>query len=131
MGEGALFKCNECGFEAELNLSQPDYGRNGAVEQFYCLPKNDIASIFLGLAGLNNVPKYFVCDNCAYNDDDEDYEEVDQKIWYETHVECRMENLQPLIIIDNEGSDDVTYQCPCKNCNGIMSNTHTMHCTWD
>lgn len=129
MGQSGLFRCDRCGYEAELNLSQPDSGMMGDVKQFFCPAKKKIAQVFLGLDVFDNVPKNFVCCNCAYHGEDEDYKEINEQLWHETHPECRMENLQELMIVEEK--DGISYHCPCKNCDGVMFNTGELVICWD
>lgn len=129
MGLSGLFRCDRCGYEAELNFSQPNSGMSGSVEQFFCPAKQKIAQIFWGLKILNNTPEYPACNCCAYNSDDEKPIDIDEKIWYDTHPECRVENLQPLIIIADD--ENITYHCPYKNCKGTMYNTGELIVNWD
>lgn len=129
MGQSGLFRCGRCGYEAELNLSQPDCGMMGEVKQFFCPAKKEIARIFLGLRAFVNVPEHFVCCKCAYHTKDEDCNDINEQLWYETHPECRMENLQELMIIKED--DNVSYHCPRKDCDGIMFNTGELILCWD
>ena len=129
MGKSGLFRCDRCGYEAELNFSQPDSGMLGNVEQFFCPAKQKIAQIFRELKIRNNVPEYPVCNSCTYNSDDEEAIDIDEKIWYDAHPECRMENLQPLILIAD--GENIAYHCPRKNCKGIMKDTGELLVYWD
>lgn len=129
MGQLSLFRCDRCGYNAELNLSQPDRGMMGSVEQFFCQTKEKIATIFLGFGVLEDALRNPVCYECAYDTNDEDCENIDKRKWDETHPECRMKNLQPLIIIADD--ENIAYHCPCKNCEGIMHNIGELIVNWD
>ncbi len=128
MATCAKFKCDQCNFKSFLYLTQPDRLMRGFVQQYYCIKKHKIATIFLSIEELQeieaetfltNKPET-ICFECLRNQDTTLSQKSPRVLnWKKRHPECcdsHLIQLKPFM-----KNESIHYKCPKEGCHGTMS----------